>query len=415
MAPSYTFIDGRFPNYYSILSVSCTATIQEIVAAYKIKAQEEHPDKHGGTKTSAERFALIANAKDVLRDTSSRRDYDRALRSHDPKAFNKSVNTQNDRSTQRARSRSPQQYSHSKPAPKPKPWEQPFYGYGFHSNIQGDKNYVPADFHVAFGAFRPPASSYPFELDGHKGTKPHPGSFWSLNTGGFHEGACSYAMEICRLAKSCEDTTSQITNALCSSQSEKIENYQMICAANELVLEILHYAGCSYFATKQDLDNSVEISPNRALGVLQALCVALNKVQSLFDRTLSTLIRVRNVFTGRWGSTSTVLEYQRNLVNEWDRALVLPTNIRNGLMQIFHTSATLRQNNWLRRRNDNPLAGGCYSLETFTLNTNPCFHHTTTDWCPKKRGKHTQRHGSSGSTHYRESASCDSDDSMDMD
>ena len=414
MAPSYTFIDGRFPNYYSILSVSRTATTQEIVAAYKIKAQEEHPDKHGGTRTSTERFALIANARDVLSDATSRRDYDRALRSNDPGAFNRTVNNHNDRSTQRPRPRSPQQNSHSRPAPNPRPWEQPFNGYGYHSNLQGDKNYVPADFHVAFAAFRPPASSYPFELNGHKGTKPHPGSTWSMNMYGCHEEACSYAREICRLAMSCEDTTSQITNALRTSQCGKIEDYQQICAANELVLEILHYAGCSYFATKQDLDKSVEIPPNRALPVVKKICVALHQVQTLFDKTLSTLIRVRNVFTGRWGSTSTVLEYQRTLIYEWDQALVLPANIRDGLMRIFHTSAMLWQNNWLRRRNDNPLAGGCYPLETFVLNTNPFFRHTTPGPCPETEAKRTQRQGSSGSTHYREAASYDSDDSMDL-
>ena len=415
MPPSYPFIDGRFPNYYSILSVSRTATTQEIVAAYKRKAQEEHPDKHGGTKTSTERFALIANAKDVLGDTTSRRDYDRALRSNDPVAFTRTVNSQNDRSTQRARPRSPQQNSHSRPASNPRPWEQPFNGYGYHSNLQGDKNYVPADFHVAFAAFRPPASNYPLELNGHNGMKPHLGSVWSLGTCGRHEEACGYAMEICRLAKSCEEVTSQITNALRTRQSETIEHHHMICAANELVLEILHYAGCSYFATKQDLDNSVEISPIRACSVLRTVGVALRKAQSLFDKTLSMLIRVRNVFTGHWGSTSTVLDYQRNLIHEWDRALVLPANIRDGLTRIFHTPATLWQNNWLRRRNDNPLAGGCYPLETFTLNTNPYFRHTTEGRCPQTKAKRTQRQGSSGSTHYREAASYDSDDTMDMD
>ena len=414
MAPAYSFIDGRFPNYYLILSVSCNATTQEVIAAYKIKAQAEHPDKHGGTRTSTKRFALIANAKDVLKDTTLRRDYDQALRSNDSQAFNRTVNTQNNRSTQRPRPRSPQQDSHSRPAPNPRPWEQPFHGHGYHSNLQGDKNYVPADFQVAFAAFRPPASCYPFELNGHKGTKPHVGSIWLLGTCGLHEEACGYAMEICRLAKSCEDTTSQITNALWTSQSEKIEHYHVIYAANELVLEILHYAGCSYFATKQNLDNSMKIPPIQAFSVLRTVGVVLKKVQSLLDKTLSMLIRVRNVFIGRWGSTSTVLEDQRNLVHEWDRALVLPANIRDGLMRIFHTSATLWQNNWLRRRNDKPLAGGCYPLETFVLNTNPYFRHTTPGRCPETEAKRTQRQGSSGSTHYREAASYDSDDSMDM-
>lgn len=417
MAPTYPFIDGRFPNYYSILSVPWTATTQEIVAAYKIKAQEEHPDKHGGTRTSTERFALIANARDVLRDTTSRRDYDRALKLNDPGAFNRPVNTHNDRSTQRARPRSPQRNSHSRPAPNPGQWEHPLYGYSHHSNLQGDKNYVPADFDVAFAAFRPPASCYPFELNGHKGTKPRPGSTWLMNMYGCHEAACSYAMAICRLAKSCEDTTSQITNGLRTSQSGKIEHYEQICAANELVLEILHYAGCSYFATKQVLDHSVEISPNQALPVVKKICVALHQVQALFDKTLSTLISIRNVFTGHWGSTSTVLEFQRSIVVGWDRALVLPANIQYGIIQTFYTPAPQRNNNWLRRRNDDPLAGNCYPLEAFAPNTNPKFHRTRSFKGSRfdKKKEDVQRPGFSGSTDYREPASYESDDDMDVD
>ena len=102
----------------------------------------------------------------------------------------------------------------------------------YHLNIRGDKNYMPSDFHVAFAAFRPPASSYPYESTGHKGTKPPLGSTWSRNTGGYHELACNHALEICRLAKSCEATTSQITNALWSRHPGKIEHYKHICAAN---------------------------------------------------------------------------------------------------------------------------------------------------------------------------------------
>ena len=113
-------------------------------------------------------------------------------------------------------------------------------------------------------------------------------------------------------------------------------------------------------------------------------------MQALFDKTLSTLIRVRNVFTGHWGMTSIVLEYQHILVAEWDGALVLPANIRYGMQQIFDTSAALRNNNWLRRLDDNPLAGSCYPLETFALNIEPTSHHSTSGPRPEKNTKDSE-------------------------
>lgn len=60
-------------NYYLILGVSSTASLEEIKAAFRRRAMELHPD-HSGRES--EPFLEIQEAYDVLSDPESRRSYD---------------------------------------------------------------------------------------------------------------------------------------------------------------------------------------------------------------------------------------------------------------------------------------------------------------------------------------------------
>jgi len=63
-------------DYYEILSVTKTATVEEIKKAYRKKAIEYHPDKNPGDKEAEERFKEAAEAYDVLGDAQKRQRYD---------------------------------------------------------------------------------------------------------------------------------------------------------------------------------------------------------------------------------------------------------------------------------------------------------------------------------------------------
>jgi len=64
-------------NYYTILGVSPTATVEEIRSAYRQRAKKYHPD-HFGKDSSP--FLGVQEAYDVLGDPSTRSSYDRSLR-----------------------------------------------------------------------------------------------------------------------------------------------------------------------------------------------------------------------------------------------------------------------------------------------------------------------------------------------
>jgi curved DNA-binding protein CbpA len=65
-------------DYYGLLGVSCTESLEGIHKAYRRLAKEYHPDHAGGQ--SAERFHAIHEAYEILSDVDRRRDYDRRLR-----------------------------------------------------------------------------------------------------------------------------------------------------------------------------------------------------------------------------------------------------------------------------------------------------------------------------------------------
>src|ERR671929_535813 len=64
-------------DYYEVLSVSRTATDQEIKSAYRRLAVKYHPDKNPNDATAEEKFKEAAEAYSVLSDPEQRRRYDR--------------------------------------------------------------------------------------------------------------------------------------------------------------------------------------------------------------------------------------------------------------------------------------------------------------------------------------------------
>ncbi|VIO97627.1 DnaJ domain containing protein [Brugia malayi] len=65
-------------NYYDILGISHNATQQEIKNAFYMLSKKYHPDITGSTaeSTLTKRFIAIKEAYDVLKDVSSRNEYD---------------------------------------------------------------------------------------------------------------------------------------------------------------------------------------------------------------------------------------------------------------------------------------------------------------------------------------------------
>ena len=53
-------------NYYEILGVSKTASVDEIKAAYKKLVKQYHPDLHPGDAAAAEKFKEVNEANEVL-------------------------------------------------------------------------------------------------------------------------------------------------------------------------------------------------------------------------------------------------------------------------------------------------------------------------------------------------------------
>mmetsp|Transcript_91809 Transcript_91809/g.163392 ORF Transcript_91809/g.163392 Transcript_91809/m.163392 type:complete len:325 (-) Transcript_91809:131-1105(-) len=64
-------------SYYAVLEISCSASAEEVRAAYRRLALQHHPDKNPSrVAESAEQFKRISEAFSVLRDPKARADYD---------------------------------------------------------------------------------------------------------------------------------------------------------------------------------------------------------------------------------------------------------------------------------------------------------------------------------------------------
>jgi DnaJ-domain-containing protein 1 len=68
--------DGAGRDLYSVLEVARSATDEEIRAAFRALAIENHPDKHPGDAKAALRFKRINAAYQVLRDPEKKEQYD---------------------------------------------------------------------------------------------------------------------------------------------------------------------------------------------------------------------------------------------------------------------------------------------------------------------------------------------------
>lgn len=63
-------------NYYEILGVAKTASLNDIKKAYRQLAKKHHPDVNAGSKESEQLFKDITEAYQILQDEASRKAYD---------------------------------------------------------------------------------------------------------------------------------------------------------------------------------------------------------------------------------------------------------------------------------------------------------------------------------------------------
>jgi DnaJ homolog subfamily B member 11 len=68
---------GANRDFYKILNVKKSATLNEIKKAYRKMAKEQHPDKNPDDPKASEKFADLTAAYEVLSNADSRKLYDR--------------------------------------------------------------------------------------------------------------------------------------------------------------------------------------------------------------------------------------------------------------------------------------------------------------------------------------------------
>ena len=64
-------------DYYEVLGVERTVTVEELKKAYRKKAMQYHPDRNPGDKKAEEMFKKVSEAYEVLQDADKRAAYDR--------------------------------------------------------------------------------------------------------------------------------------------------------------------------------------------------------------------------------------------------------------------------------------------------------------------------------------------------
>lgn len=64
-------------DFYALLSCDESATVEQIIAEYKVLALQYHPDKNDGDKEAEAKFQKLKNAKEILCDPEKRSNYDK--------------------------------------------------------------------------------------------------------------------------------------------------------------------------------------------------------------------------------------------------------------------------------------------------------------------------------------------------
>ena len=64
-------------DFYDLLGIDSSASLEEVKRAYRRLAHLYHPDKNPDNPSAADRFRLITEAYEILQDTQKRADYDR--------------------------------------------------------------------------------------------------------------------------------------------------------------------------------------------------------------------------------------------------------------------------------------------------------------------------------------------------
>ncbi|XP_008694156.1 dnaJ homolog subfamily C member 12 isoform X1 [Ursus americanus] len=86
-------------DYYMLLGCDELSSVEQIMAEFKVRALECHPDKHPENSKAVETFQKLQKAKDILTNTESRARYDHWRRSqmsmpfHQWEALSDSVKT----------------------------------------------------------------------------------------------------------------------------------------------------------------------------------------------------------------------------------------------------------------------------------------------------------------------------------
>ncbi|XP_061017613.1 dnaJ homolog subfamily C member 12 isoform X2 [Dama dama] len=74
-------------DYYTLLGCDELSSVEQILAEFKVRALECHPDKHPENSKAVEAFQKLQKAKDILTNEASRARYDHWRRSQMSMSF----------------------------------------------------------------------------------------------------------------------------------------------------------------------------------------------------------------------------------------------------------------------------------------------------------------------------------------